>query len=138
MKDKKDSKDLLIDLLESQITELTLISKIELGDDVITKIKELKRSSRSTKWFLGWDNIKWLITELGNIYTANPSYFSKKRIESSIAFIVGQAGMLWFLCENISKLTASDIVLWAGIEFAISGYIVSQIQREKKQDETGV
>jgi hypothetical protein len=135
MKDKKDSKDLLIDLLESQVTELTLISKIELGDDVITRIKELKRSSRSSKWFLGWDNIKWFITEIGNIYTASPSYFSKKRIESSIAFIVGQVGMLWFLCENISKLTASDIVLWAGVEFAISGYIVSQIQKEKKQVE---
>ena len=132
MKDKKEPNDLLIELLEAQITDLTLMSKIELSDDVITRIRELKRSARESGWFLGWDNIKWLITELGNIYTANPSYFSKKRIESSIAFIVGQAGMLWFLCENIGKLTASDIALWAGIEFAISGYIVSQIQQEKK------
>lgn len=32
----------LIDLLESQIMDLTLMSKIELGDDVIEEIKRLK------------------------------------------------------------------------------------------------
>lgn len=32
----------LIDLYESQIMDLTLMSKIELGDDVITEIKRLK------------------------------------------------------------------------------------------------
>jgi len=87
------------------------------------------------KWFFGWENIKWLIREVRDVYSSNPSFFSKKRIESSIAFIVGQVGMVWFLCENMAKLSASDIVLWAGVEFAIAGYIVSQIQKEKKEDE---
>jgi len=32
----------LIDLLEEQVIELTILSKIELGDDVIEKIKTLK------------------------------------------------------------------------------------------------
>ena len=86
------------------------------------------------QWFFGWTNIKWFITEIGKIYTANPSYFSKKRIESSIAFIVGQVGMVWFLCENMSRLTSSDIVLWSGVEFAISGYILNQIQKEKEKE----
>lgn len=86
------------------------------------------------KWFFGWENIKWFITEIGNIYSSKSSFFSKKRIESSIAFIVGQVGMVWFLCENMAKLTTSDIVLWAGVEFAIAGYIVSQIQKEKSQE----
>lgn len=84
------------------------------------------------KLFFGWSNIRWLITELGNIYTARESYFSKKRIESSISFVIGQIGMVWFLTENVTKLSSSDIVLWAGVEFAISGYIIHQIQREKK------
>lgn len=88
------------------------------------------------KWFFGWENIKWFITEIGNIYSNQSSFFSKKRIESSIAFIVGQTGMVWFLCENMAKLTTSDIVLWAGVEFAIAGYIVSQIQKEKKEENT--
>ena len=32
----------LLDLYESQIVDLTLMSKIELGDDVISEIKRLK------------------------------------------------------------------------------------------------
>lgn len=84
------------------------------------------------KWFFGWDNIKWFIKEIGNLYTGKVSYFSKKRVESGIAFVIGQWGMIYFLLENHSKLTASDIVLWAGVEFAISGYMISQIQKEKK------
>lgn len=88
------------------------------------------------KWFLGWTNIKWLITELGNMYSGKESYFSKKRIESGIAFAVGQWGMIYFLLENLSKLTASDIALWAGVEFAIGGYMISQIQKEKKADDS--
>ena len=88
------------------------------------------------KWFFGWTNIKFLIKELIKLYSNEPSYFSKKRVESGIAFIVGQFGMIYFLVINIGKLTASDIVLWAGIEFAIAGYIVNQIQKEKKTDDT--
>jgi len=53
-------------------------------------------------------------------------------MESGLAFIVGQFGMVYFLILNVEKLTASDIVLWAGVEFAIAGYIVNQIQKEKK------
>jgi len=33
----------LIHLLENQVMDLTMMSKIELGDDVIQKIKELKK-----------------------------------------------------------------------------------------------
>lgn len=87
------------------------------------------------KWFFGWENIKWAIREIKNIYSSNPSFFSKKRIESSIAFIIGQIGMVWFLCENMSKLSASDIVLWSGVEFAIAGYIVNQIEKGKKKED---
>ena len=32
----------LIDLLTSQVVDLTMMSKIELGDDVIAEIKRLK------------------------------------------------------------------------------------------------
>ena len=43
--------------------------------------------------------------------------------------------MIYFLTKNIEKLTTSDITLWAALEFAIAGYIVSQIQKEKKLNE---
>ena len=88
------------------------------------------------KWFFGWSNIKFLVKELIKLYSNESSYFSKKRVESGIAFIVGQFGMVYFLVINIDKLTTSDIALWAGIEFAIAGYIVNQIQKEKKTDDT--
>lgn len=87
------------------------------------------------KVFFGWTNIKWLIKELINLYSNGNSYFSKKRIESGMAFLVGQWGMIYFLIKNIDKLSTSDITLWAGLEFAIAGYIVSQIQKEKKLNE---
>jgi hypothetical protein len=67
-----------------------------------------------------------------NLFTGKPSYFSKKRVESGIAFFIGQWGMIYFVIENLSKMTTSDMVLWAGVEFAVSGYMVNQIQEEKK------
>jgi hypothetical protein len=84
--------------------------------------------------FFGWENIKWFIREIRNLYSGESSFFSKKRIESGIAFIVGQWGMIYFLTKNIDSLTASDIVLWAGVEFAIAGYMVNAIQKEKKEN----
>jgi len=83
------------------------------------------------KLFFGWSNIKWFIKEIGNLYTGRPSHFSKKRVESGIAFIIGQWGMVHFLMVNISSMSTSDIVLWSGVEFAISGYMLNQIQKEK-------
>jgi hypothetical protein len=83
--------------------------------------------------FFGWENIKWLIREIGEMYSSRQSYFSKKRIESGIAFIVAQWGMVFFLLEKHAEMTQSDLALWAGIEFAVSGYIINQIQKEKNQ-----
>jgi hypothetical protein len=40
--EKEQAKDALIELYEQQIMDLTIMSKIELGDDVITEIKRLK------------------------------------------------------------------------------------------------
>ena len=52
-----------------------------------------------------------------------------------MAFLVGQFGMVYFMIQNHSTMTASDLAIWAGIEFAISGYMVTQIQKEKKKDD---
>ena len=83
------------------------------------------------KWFFGWSNIKWFISEFGKMYSSKSSYFSKKRIESGIAFAIAQWGMITFLIVNVSKLTASDIAIWSGVEFAICGYMINHIQKEK-------
>lgn len=39
---KEEAKDQLIELLEKQIEQLTMMSKIELGDDVIEEIIRIK------------------------------------------------------------------------------------------------
>lgn len=86
-------------------------------------------------YFFGWENIKWFFREVSNMYSSKDSYFSKKRIESGIAFLVAQWGMIFFLAEKHSTLSMTDLVMWAGVEFAISGYMIHQIQKEKKNEE---
>jgi len=39
---KEQAKDQLIELLTGQVVDLSMMSKIELGDDVIEEIKRLK------------------------------------------------------------------------------------------------
>ncbi len=48
IKMKEQAKDDLIKLLESQIMDLVMMSKIELGDDVISEIKRLKQIINKT------------------------------------------------------------------------------------------
>jgi hypothetical protein len=83
------------------------------------------------------EKIKWFITEIMKMYSAQTSFFSKKRIESGIAFIVGQWGMIFFLVKSYSTITMSEIALWATIEFAVAGYMIKQIQNEKKLNGNG-
>jgi hypothetical protein len=80
--------------------------------------------------------IKWFFTEIMKMYSSEKSYFSKKRVESGIAFAISQWGMIWFLIKKIDVLTASDMLIWAGIEFAVAGYMINQIQKEKKTEDT--
>jgi hypothetical protein len=68
------------------------------------------------------------------MYSAQPSFFSKKRVESGIAFIIAQWGMIFFLIKSYSTITMTETVVWATTEFAIAGYILKQIQKEKQTD----
>jgi hypothetical protein len=89
---------------------------------------------KKEKWFFGWKNIKWLIKEFINIYSSRSSFFSKKRIESGIAFLIGQIGMIWFFALHVISMNTYDICMWAAVEFAIAGYIVNQIQRQQRYE----
>jgi hypothetical protein len=88
----------------------------------------------SKKYFFGWGNIKKGITEIIRIYSEKPSFFSKKRIESGIAFIIAEWGMIFYLLKKYPDLTMTDMVMWATIQFGVSGYIIHQIQKEKKTE----
>jgi hypothetical protein len=87
---------------------------------------------KKENWFKTcYNSIKWFFTELMKIYSSEDSYFSKKRIESGVAFIIAQFGMVYFLMEHHATLTMGEFLLWAAAEFAVSGYIINKIQSEK-------
>lgn len=79
-----------------------------------------------------WNNIVWFFTELMNLYSDKPSYFSKKRVESGIAFFIAQAGMITYFVYHNHEMDMYTLLMWASAEFLIAGYTISQIQREKK------
>jgi hypothetical protein len=95
-----------------------------------------KQVTEKKGWFFGWSNIKWFFREIMNVYSSKPSYFSKKRLESGVAFIIAQWGMIFFLLEKHSTLTMGEFLLWAAAEFAVSGYIINKIQKEKQSGST--
>lgn len=99
---------------------------------MLNKKEVIETQIKKSKWFFGWSNIKLGIKELIKIYSSKDSYFSKKRIESGVAFLIAQWGMIFFLLEKHSTLTMGEFLLWAAAEFAVSGYIINKIQSEKK------
>jgi hypothetical protein len=101
-----------------------------MANEKKTTSVEVKRN-----WFQKCsDKIKWFFSELVAMYSGKTSYFSKKRVESGVAFIIAQWGMIFFLLEKHSTLSMGEFLLWAGTEFAVSGYIINKIQQEKKSE----
>ena len=88
------------------------------------------------KYFFGWTNFKFLITEFVKMYSNQDSFFSKKRFESGVAFVIMQWGMVYYLIHSMEKMTSSDLLIWAGIDAVICGYTLNQIQKEKVQEKT--
>ena len=103
---------------------------------IITTIKFLNMREKFKKmknWFLNvTSNIRWFITEIMKMYSSQKSFFSKKRVESGVAFLIAQSGMVYFLVKKIETMDVYELSMWAGIEFLIAGYTVTQIQKEKK------
>ena len=85
------------------------------------------------KRFFGWSNLRWLIKELVNMYSHKESFFSKKRIESGIAFVVLQYGMIFYLMKHLD-MDMGSMSMWAGIEAVICGYALNKIEKSKVED----
>jgi hypothetical protein len=90
--------------------------------------EEVKKLS---SWKKIGDNIRWFFTEIMKIYSTEPSYFSKKRVESGIGFVIAEWGMIYFILQKIDKMVVTDFAIWAGMQFVVAGYMVNQIQKEK-------
>ena len=83
-----------------------------------------------------WKNIKWFFTELLYLWSDKPSFFSKKRVESSLAFIIAQLGMITYFVYHNHTMDMSSLLMWAGAEFLVAGYTINQIQKEKKSSDS--
>lgn len=92
-------------------------------------------------FFIGRNRFTWLVKEIVKMYSANEtSYFGKKRVESGSAFWILQWGMIYSLIHLIRQNSNFDmyqLLAWATVEAAISGYYVKQIQNEKKMNMDG-
>ena len=77
-------------------------------------------------------NIKWFFSELIKIWSEEPSYFSKKRIESSLAFLTVIGTFIWYIAKNINVITPYEFTLLASALLVSAGYTVNSIQKEKR------
>ena len=96
----------------------------------------MEKTKHCKKYFFGWTNIKFVIKELVKIYSNEDSFFSKKRIESGIGFIIAEWGMIFFLLKKMDEMDIMTFGGWAAIQFFVAGYIINQIQKEKKDNVT--
>ena len=87
------------------------------------------------KYFFGWENIKWGLRNLILVYSAKNSFFSKKRIESGIGFIIAEWGMVFWLLKKYDVMTTTDFAIWASIQFFVAGYIINQIEKSKRLED---
>lgn len=78
--------------------------------------------------------IKYYIKELIKIYSNEKSFFSKKRIESGIAFIIGQILLIIYFANKLPILNTMDFVTLILIEFALAGYILNKIEKNKTKE----
>lgn len=100
---------------------------------VVKRKTVTKKSTKpQNKFFKFISKIRWFFTELLKVYSSEKSYFSKKRIESGIGFIIAEWGMIFFLLKRIDAMDAYEFAVWASMQFIVAGYMVRQIQKEKE------
>lgn len=83
--------------------------------------------------------ISWFIGEVNKMYSeSEKSFFSKKRVEGGIAFIVLQWGLIHWMVKTLllpERMPASELFIWSSIELAICGYTLSKIEDLKKSNQ---
>lgn len=84
------------------------------------------------KCFIGWTNVKWFILEMGKTMSDEPSYFSKKRVQSWTLFIAAETTSIIWFCHHYTELGVYEMLAFTGAQFVYAGYQVRQIQLEKK------
>jgi hypothetical protein len=48
--------------------------------------------------------------------------------------VIAQWGMIFFLLEKHKDLSMGEFLLWSAAEFAVAGWMISKIQKEKSDN----
>ena len=79
-----------------------------------------------------WKSFRWLVKELVATCSDQPSYFSKKRIQSWILFDAAVTCLLWWFWNHQDELELMQVLEVYGALIIAAGYQISTIQREKR------
>ena len=74
------------------------------------------------------------VIEMRALWSNEPSYFSKKRIESTFIFLSVLVTYIWFCALNLGTMSAIDFTVVSGAMMVYGGYTVNSIQKEKKMN----
>lgn len=84
-----------------------------------------------------WQKFKWLVWEFVKVASGEPSFFSKKRLESGLAFMLFYfAEIIWLTYKShfaTERLTNSEFIANMVIVLLVAGYNVKKIQEEKSE-----
>lgn len=83
--------------------------------------------------FFGWENCKWFIIQIRATFSNEPSYFSRKRIESYLLFLGAFSATMTYIWINITSLLYHEILALTGALFFYAGYTMQVIQKDKKE-----
>jgi len=80
------------------------------------------------------NNLRWFVKEMVKLYSGEPSYFSKKRVDSGIAYAFAFWMTVFYLKNRISDMDIWSFGYVLTAWLFIAGYNISQIQSEKKMN----
>lgn len=83
-----------------------------------------------------WQKFCWYLSEMNKIFSAQPSFYSGKRLKEWIAFATGEYilihGFVYLLLHD--KLDYAAVCFISAVAFGVAGYQLNKIQAEKKDE----
>ena len=98
----------------------------------------MENNSVTKKYFFGWTNLKWFIRNCVAVYSNVDSFFSKKRVESNIAFMTFMSGYIFYFIHKYNIMDVYDLLVWGTPLALIAGYQLNQIQKEKRDENKSI
>jgi cytosine/uracil/thiamine/allantoin permease len=77
------------------------------------------------------ERVKWLIRELVKMMSDKASFFSQKRTQGWMAFLMFYAGQGVFFVTHVKEMDVYTLTVWSSPLLLVAGYAVKQTQDEK-------